>query len=66
MIARLSLKSASKNAKMLAMGALLVTIGGAFAACSAASSDGAEGTDTMLSQDSLPYTVKPCPGHGCK
>ncbi len=66
MIARLSLKSASKKAKLLAMGALLATIGGSFAACSAASDDGAEGTDQQISQDSLRYAAKPCPGHGCK
>lgn len=66
MIAGLSLKSASKTTKMLMTGALLVAIAGAFAGCFASSDDTGEDTSMQTNQNSLPFTVRTCPGIACK
>jgi hypothetical protein len=62
---RLPFSSATKTTKLLAMGALLVAIAGAFAACAGSSNDDS-GTSDLGEGNSLPYTITKCPGRACK
>lgn len=66
MIAGLSLKSASKTTKLLGMSALVVAIAATFAGCFASSDDTDEQGNYIGNQNSLPHTVRTCPGDPSK
>lgn len=61
----LSFKSASKTTKIVAMGLLLAAVGAA-AACSASVDDNDVSEQAQTPSESLPYTIRECPGRACK